>query len=736
MAVQSIDSNPVAEGQQRISGGPRASASDFSALGEREGAGFLSATESLVRGLSATGADANYHRDLANSQWMDNAAISTTDSYNKFFDENKDKAGKGLPDIFHASYEKYTGEALANADKQGLTEEQRNQFQSHLAHIGAGFLEKSIAMEGVGRANTSVNLLNDSLAKTNDMVNTVPGLWRPMQAAMQSQLDGLRAANYLTPNAIESYNRDIANVAVTAARSVLGTDPDHAEEIMREAQGVEPNLRFAVANEIKSARNSRDVLGQYAQDQLLDSNLSSIVHTGVPAKDFNRDAYLAAQPERERGVAARELDAKLYLANAGFKVTSQMEGAPPTKLQQVLDAAKPTPGASDFALKSKIYEVAQEQARRNFSEFTQDPFGYSMKNPVVADMQRRAQQLAQNPMMSAPDAAVKANQAMIQASVDWQIKEAGIPANDVVVAPLQALQQNAQMLNTLKGDVLEKQIAGLQLAYGENFPTLVSNMLSLPPSQRANGDVAAIIQAMQHPSGSSVANNLQIDPKTYDYTDAQKTLFGETMASNTVLNQMKHSMVAGGADMSNDIEGLNNAVKKDAYGLLAHGQATTVKDAVNKAVGRIVSQNYDFSDMNGQTIQVPRVAVPANPATGRRAVAYTPEEIDLIKFGAREWLSKFEPAGVDKASFGLGPGTPEMDMEKMRLMIRQNGFFNLNADGRSYTLMLPSADAYGGYAPVTRNRNPVTIPVAPLVGLGIDGKRNAIYTQPFPLYQD
>lgn len=228
----------------------------------------------------------------------------------------------------------------------------------------------------------------------------------------------------------------------------------------------------------------------------------------------------------------------------------------------------------------------------------------------------------------------------------------------------------------------------------EHWAQAYNDLVTLPPEgQRIPQEMqlAFLIEdpAVQKQFLGAISNTEGVKGLTED----SRTDFAEKLEGDKLWRAFQRSMVGDLFGGTVALDGYKDAILKYSYGLSVSGLKTS--EAVKTALQNTLGNHIGFTEVNGQTIAVPKYR--NTDAFGPHLPPRTDEEItDLgrrmalsLKGLGTEHIRRTDDYG--RNLFPLAPNLPDGSIEKeqyIRDAITSRGYFVSEADGESVTLYL------------------------------------------------
>lgn len=378
---------------------------------------------------------------------------------------------------------------------------------------------------------------------------------------------------------------------------------------------------------------------------LATDHFASISMTGVGIPGFNARAAKILDGTDLSDFKAREATAnKVYTLSQDFKFASVGQ------IEQGLATLQPKPGSTRFAEEQRSFDALVSQANRILKARTDDPAGYAMQDPKVADAFKRAG--------TEPDWLPIA----VTRSLALQ-EQMGIPATQRRVMPAGTAKEQVAQLGQMDPERAADTMLSLQTQYGKFWPKAFGELVAekLPPEMQILGtldtpadsivrkDLAQALKAGR----KTLADNIPSDMKT----EADK-------AVQSALDPWARLELSRGATDAN-VQAMRSSVELLTYTQIARGKDPTT--AAADVVKSMVTGRYDILDSSGYAMYVPK---------GLGAEVET---------AAEQILSSLNPA--DMADIGGAPSLTPDQRKAEYLKAAKRGKWVLNESGDGAVLL-------------------------------------------------
>lgn len=319
---------------------------------------------------------------------------------------------------------------------------------------------------------------------------------------------------------------------------------------------------------------------------LATDHFASISMTGVGIPGLNVRAAKILDGADLSDFRAREATAnKVYTLSQDFKFASVAD------IEKGLATIQPKPGSTRFAEEQQAYSQLSAQAQRMVKARHDDPAGYAMQDPKVADAFKRAE--------TSPDWLPIA----VTRSLALQ-EQMGVPSTQRKVMPAGAAKDQVAQLGQMDPERAADTMLSMQTQYGKFWPKAFGELVAekLPPEMQILGTIEGesgadmilrkkMAQALQT-GRKTLADNIPSEQKT----EADKAIQG-------YMGVWERLELSRGATDAN-VQAMRSAAEMLTYAEVARG--APAGRAAKDVVDSLVMNRYDILDSSGYAMYVPK----------------------------------------------------------------------------------------------------------------------------------
>lgn len=547
-------------------------------------------------------------------------------SYSEFLKKRSDDAISKLPD-------KVRPEAKDNLRLKLLASAQGMSDSAGRLSLVAGENKAKSVIDGMinkysAQAARDPDFLDTLLTTANDDLGAFRGTMRPeaeraaiekaRQSIIKSSISGLvKTDRYADAEALIAsgkFDEDIDATTLTAINADINRGKNAAKAEIR-----------ALAND----------------------HFASLSVTGVGISGLGDKAAKLLDGQDLSDFRKRENTARL-----AFKAGQDFKFASPQEMERGLSAMAPKPGSTNFADEQRVYESLVNRAQQIVRARHNDPAGYALQDPRVADAYERAK--------SEPDWLPIA----VTRSLAVQ-EQMGVPSTVRRVLPDGAAKGQVAELTQMDPERAADTMLSLRNQYGKYWPRVFSEMvaeklpgemqvlgtLDAPGDAVARRDLAAALKTGR----KTLADNLAPEMKT----EVDKALQG-------ALDGWARLELSRGATDAN-VQSIRSSAEMLAYSYVARGKSPA--DAANAAAKSLVLDRYDILDSRGFSLYVPK-------GLGSRVETTAGNVLDRLK-------------AEDLADIGGAPSLTPEQRKGEYLKAARRGRWVLNETGDGAVLLDP-----------------------------------------------
>jgi hypothetical protein len=350
--------------------------------------------------------------------------------------------------------------------------------------------------------------------------------------------------------------------------------------------------------------------------ELANDHLASVAATGQGVSGLSERAAKILEPKDLADFRARETTAKQV-----FVLSQQIRYAAPDEMAAGLSAIAPKAGSPRFADEQRIHEGMVRQAERILKAREQDPAGYAMQAPEVAEAFKKA---GDNP-------------AEITGAVTKSLalqERMGIPAHERRVMPKAGAEAEVKRLSTMPAEQMADALQGMAMTYGKYWPRAYRELVreNLPQE-------AVILGTMDRPEDAVVrrefAQAVQAGRKTLTDNLGPQVKTEIDRGLHDAMEPWARMELARGATESN-VQAMRSAAEMLAYSYASRGM--TPAQAAQKSAEGLVGSRYDMLNRTGFSLYVPKGLGEAVTDTAERTLGSLTAD-DLMDPGGDQKLT-------------------------------------------------------------------------------------------------
>lgn len=659
-----------------------AGAEAIASAGRSVGGGLMDVAGGIDRRMRIDAEATKQRAAYDNHMWSESNFTTAQRDWIQWTEDVQKNGSEDVVGQFNEKFADYQSKLLAAAPN----EDARNRLKLRMDDLGTQIFDKSLKIEAVNRSQNAINLFTGMLQDTVDSVSKDPELYAVPQHELLQNLKLAREQNRITEPVYQKLVEQAQNISVVAAEALVVKDPDYAKEIIDNAQGIDWSRRKAVLSEIEHAKASNDTLYRYEQSELLKSHLDSIMDSGVGARDFSIDRYVASFPKDHQGAARAEALSRVDVAKNLFVGKTQLQGQPPDKIPALIEKYRPESGDANFNDRMTVYQKLSEFADQQVKLFQKDPFTYSRQDPVVDKAWRLVEEL---PKDAKPELVQQLTQQALEASISYQ-KNAGIPDGRLSAMSQGAASRYAEQIN--RGDTKQVQdsFARLEGIYGKYYPQAFRDLVRLPEGQRIDAAMQVVALHMGQPfltdyiaAVRAPLNDMRVDPKDYQQLK-------DRLVTDPTFMAFRGAMLSANAGAVPMVDDFHDGIAKYAQQMLFRGKAKNPGDAVQQSVAMVIGSAYGFATVDGTPVAVKRQ---------QGKTLYDDESIATIGRALGQFQRTIPSERVDVTRFGF-PANVSEDMRKRSVdaTIKNDSFWVTNPQNDGAVLYMNGSE--GSTAPV------------------------------------
>lgn len=389
----------------------------------------------------------------------------------------------------------------------------------------------------------------------------------------------------MSPNAYrDALSKTRQNVIQSAVSGLVKNDRYGDAEKLIGTGEYDKDLGPAAVREINADIHRGKQAAKMEIRDVTNDHLASLSATGVGVPGLSDRAQKILDPKDFANFKAAEGTAKHV-----FNVSQTMTFATPQQIDQQLKSLEPRPGSTHFADEERAYNGVAQQANRIMKARHDDPVGFAMQDPKVADAFKKAgDDPTQLPM--AVNRVLAAQENM------------GIPEQDRRVLSKDGADTVVKQLGQMPPEKMADNIQAMAQSYGKYwgraFKELVGQHL---PAE------AQILGTMDRPEDAVVRKDFAVAVQT-----GRKTLtdnLGPQMKKTiddglqSALEPWARTELARGATDVN-VQSMRSAAEMLAYSYASRGMDPS-KAATAAAQGMVLNR-YDVLDQSGFSLYAPK----------------------------------------------------------------------------------------------------------------------------------
>jgi hypothetical protein len=343
---------------------------------------------------------------------------------------------------------------------------------------------------------------------------------------------------------------------------------------------LDPSAVTAINADIKRGKAAaRAEIRDLATDHFASLSMTGVGISGLDARAAKILDGADLADFRSRQATA----SKVYTLSQDFKFASVAQ------IEKGLSALQPKPGSTRFAEEQRSYDQLVSRASRMLKARHDDPAGYAMQDPKVADAFKRAE--------SEPDWLPIA----VTRSLALQ-EQMGVPSTQRKVMPAGSAKEQVAQLGQMDPERAADTMLSLQTQYGKFWPKAFGELVAekLPPEMQILGtldtpadsivrkDLAQALKAGRKTLGDNIPSELK--------TEADKAIQG-------ALDPWSRLELSRGATETN-VQSMRSAAELLTYSKVSRGMSPS--DAASEAVKSLVTSRYDILDSSGYAMYVPK----------------------------------------------------------------------------------------------------------------------------------
>lgn len=635
--------------------------------------------------------------------WVQEQTIEARETWLQWLNDVENRDSETFDEDFVTSFEEDLTRRLEGAPSQAAKEGLGLRLKNFRASALPGVLQQTAVTRS---QNTQLSIEKEiqSVSDTLPFITDLSSL-EVEQATLATVIDLHIKDNSLSAEAGKAFKDQIADLTITYGTSLIGKNNELAEDVIKNAKGVDPNRRQAALRKVEIANRSFDDNLRLTLKQNLESDLAEARKFGTVSRtDFVQYEQVFGKVKTEEAIRLVDQSKRLFEAN------ERLAGARPDELQDILkdftvDKLSDLPVDEQVAMQEEVTRLVGSQV----SLLQSDPYSYFSQKPEVIN------QLAQIDATVDTDAKT----VLLKQVQDHIIKEqrlSGIPEGKLAVMSKSEAESWAAQINESVPTTDEKGVVStldvlmqLSEAYiDDNFFIAYKQLSNLPASKRVKPELlTALWHQDDQPMFEAVVNSLRKnDDEIMQQLRSQGKArdFNESVASNATLQKYRASLVIpDDSPLAQDMmNGTFNAFKAYARDRVVAGES------VDQAANDFFSSIYDFDEVNGRFYSIRKRY---RTETGE-VRTFTEDQLDGLKAYLNSALeTRFRQEELLRTSFSeiLGEKHTKKDVERLQDMLESTAFWVTNSDETGVELFI-NGDTPGSLQRLkTIDGNPISI---------------------------
>lgn len=468
----------------------------------------------------------------------------------------------------------------------------------------------------------------------------------------------------------------IANVIL----GVTEADPEYAKELLN-SYPLDERSREVLLNKIERAAKDRDETSLFNFQKAIYTNIEDASEGISPLNPLDPGVLSLFTPDQQERI-------RFDHSVAGGTIAKYAEVKSWNWVEQQ-NSLSSIPVEGDPVAREVRANVAK-LVQKSRDQQTTNPAGWQMANdPEFQSIDRKLESVAPALRTQAKAAILNRMVALqgpapIEASPEERKRYLNLPTGLQNVLTLDQAKLRAQTFNNVPPNQLTQMVADFEAEFAD--PKLAAmawnDMQNLPEGEgklRMGIRVATAIQNEQ------VRNNFltAINSKEAVRTEDKKSSFDVEIDGRDEFTRFVAGMSTNGQRNEELVEFRESIVRYAMHISATEGIKTSA--AIDKALKRVITDNYGIMDINGSSVPVYRY-----PSGG---IAYDDAEIERIRNGINDTISKIDVSmiAIDTGQFPLAPRLPGDQTEAneyMRRLVKSAGTVVVEPDGKSVTIYL------------------------------------------------
>jgi hypothetical protein len=679
---------PTIIAESNLDGGPTGPYADANAF-----SGGAQGLYDLGQGVSNLGAAADKIARDNEQRWVSSASGQFLEESAGFLEDEKNKSREDFGEATKEHLNKLRGDYLKKAPSKRAADA----LSSHLSTFIASQERQARRLGANNRITNQSVEIDTTIAQTMRAFRATADT-EMIVAQRQRLLEQVDSTfGEISPAAAGKLRENIDKQFV---QGVAAQNPAAARQLLDVSTNINENDRRLLGNIIDDYENA--AMAEHrtvVRDSLMDSLATAKLRNQPVARpDDSIFSVFGKSAETTKSWFVREADAHDRALGILGDIKDKNASYQQQKLQELADKGS---GQSDLEAITTAARKVDDAARRQ----AQDPAGWQLENQldVYQAFQKAEASGDPNDMATAFNLSLQYQGAAPEGATPQEAaKYLDLPTH---ARHLMSKAQATQRSREIRQGSASEQVAALNamkqsFKRKEHWAQAYNDLVTLPPEGQGipqELQLAFLIDdpAVQKQFIGAISNTEGIKGLTED----SRTEFKEKLEGDKLWRAFQRSMVGDMFGGTIPLEGYRDGILKYAYALSVGGAKTS--DAVKTALQNTIGNHIGFTEVNGQTIAVPKQR--AADAYGPQLPPRSDEEVqDLgrrMALAVRELdtrsvkltddtgrsilpLSNIAPEGIERDQF-------------IRDAITSRGYFVSEADGESVTLYLMGDNGVG-----------------------------------------
>lgn len=556
---------------------------------------FARAIQKIVVGLEKKDID---RRAYEEAMWVEKNTTGARKHWMAWMNEVSKSPKINLVDDMTDEFSEYSRSIIENAP----SEQAHLAITKNLNSLYLSLMGQSMQIEARTQSQKTIIDLNDMVADASDMIasSNSPGVLYEEQARLRAIVDTAEDIGKISPEMAANFRQSVNNLAADAAEHIASTNPTEALKIIENAEGIDMRRRTSVIDKINRSKKTHNSLFAAEQESMLQDHLSKLERTGAGNPLFDMRVYSTARGE---GNAFRAQKA-INIATGLFEGRSFMRGKSLGEIDEVLNSFHPDSKENKSATFSKLSDDERvalhaaliREAQEQVKLMNNDPFTYSLQDPVVRERFNEAESAAE-------DVRVAMRLGAIEASLSFQ-ESIGIVEGNRSVIPMDQARQIADRINNASPDEVQNEFISLSNIYGRYYPDVFRDLSRLPDNERISSSLQIVALHLGKPWIADFIKANRIPDKEFGLEREKMTDIDSKLFGNKELQSFKSSMINSNPDLIGTANDYQESVRKFAMLLLSRGSETSASKATERAIDAIINSEYDFGEANDQVYAI------------------------------------------------------------------------------------------------------------------------------------